>query len=462
MLEFFLKLFFKKGNKKDKDHDSPSQKASYPYALSVFTFLALQSFLATGGSLHLVFPDLPTPIAFTSGRAMHLNLSLLWPLLGIMGSACYFIVEFTGNELYTPKLIKWNFWYLLITILLLLASLALGHTEGREYLEAPFPFKVALLVGFLFFILNLLISIFKNRLLYHPETIIMFSGFLLASLLYLPNLFPVLHPTVDDTFRFLVVHLWEEGSLELVATTVASLWLATLKVVPLNRAKRLILWEAILVLFSGALASAHHLYWIGLPRFWQLIGAAASAIQVIPIVLLGITAFRSLYSSNLNHISLYFFYSSVFWNIVGVGLLGFLLALPPLNFYVHGTYLTSAHSHMALFGFFGFLVLGTSYFILTRRYSLSAAHKKRVKLSVILLNSGLAIMSGSLILTGLLQSYLCYVAGLNFTRTHLLLHPYLLLRAAGGAVFGAGAFLLALEMWLHFFRLVIFQTLQHR
>jgi len=456
MLGFFLKLFFKRINKKERDYDSPSQKASYPYALSVFAFLALQSFLATAGSLHLVFPDLPTPITYTSGRAMHLNLSLLWPLLGVMGSAWYFIVEFTGSELYSPRLIKWNFWYLLAAILLLLISLALGHTEGREYLEAPLPFKVALLIGLLFFTLNLLASICKNKLFCHPETVIIFSGFLLSSFLYLPNLFSAFHPTVEDTFRFLVVHLWEEGSLELVATTVASLWLASLKVVPLSRAKRLILWEATLVLFSGALASAHHFYWIGLPRFWQLIGAVASAMQVIPVALLGITAFRTLYPSNFLHPSLYFFYSSVFWNMVGVGLLGFLLALPPLNFYVHGTYLTSAHSHMALFGFFGFLVLGTSYFILTRRSSLSPTHKRRVKLAVIFLNTGLAIMSGGLIIAGLLQTYLYYVAGLNFAQVHLLLNPYLLLRAAGGAVFGAGAFLLVLEVWLHFLRSVIF------
>ncbi|BCV21092.1 cbb3-type cytochrome c oxidase subunit I [Moorella sp. Hama-1] len=461
-------LFPRRRQKKGEQGDTPSQQAVYPYALAVFLFLGFQGILATGGSLHLVFPDLPTPITFASGRAMHLNLSILWPLLGTLGSVYYFLVELTGRELYSPPLARWGFWYLLGVALVILGYLASGRTDGREYLEAPLMLKIALLTGLLLFAFNLLATAIKTRALWRPEVVIILSGAFLSPLLYLPTIFFIANPTIDDVFRFLVVHLWEEGSLELMATTIGAALLASLGVVSRSRARSLAFWEAGLVLLSGLFATGHHYYWIGTPPFWQLFGAMASGVQVIPVILLAKTAWQSIssrgspaptgsshrrpgYSTRRQpgkevNPALYFFYASVFWNVAGAGILGFLLALPPLNPYAHGTYLTSAHAHMALFGFFGFLVLASSYYILTRRVELQSTHIRRVKLCLILLNAGLAVMAGALFGAGLFQSYLWRGLGRDFTVVHLQLTPYLLARSAGGVLFASGAVLLAWEM----------------
>ncbi|WP_246187508.1 cbb3-type cytochrome c oxidase subunit I [Neomoorella glycerini] len=450
LLKRIYRIFFpRRRQEKEPRQDSPSQKAAYPYALATFLFLGFQGILATAGSLHLVFPDLPAPLTFASGRAMHLNLSIFWPLLGAMGGAYYFLVEATGRELYSIRLAGWGFWYLVGTGLAILGFLAFGKTDGREYLEAPFFLKIALLNGLLAFAFNLLATAIKNRVLVQPEVVVILSGALLSPLLYLPTIFFVGHPTVDDVFRFLVVHLWEEGSLELIATTIGAALLAALKVAGRQKVKRLLLWEAGLVLTSGFIATGHHYYWIGTPDFWKLIGGVASGLQVVPIVILALTAWQGMANRPRNftpNLALYFFYASVFWNVVGAGLLGFLLAIPPFNRYAHGTYFTSAHAHMALFGFFGFLVLASSYYILTRRRELSPTHSKRIKLSLVLLNTGLALMAACLVIAGFLQTYLWRGLGMDFTQVHLLLTPYLLLRAGGGAIFAAGGFLLAWEM----------------
>lgn len=450
LLKMLKKLFFpRRCQKKTPEQDSPSQKAAYPYALATFLFLGLQGILATAGSLHLIFPDLPAPLNFASGRAMHLNLSIFWPLLGTMGGVYYFLVEATDRELFSIRLARWGFWYLLGTGLAILGFLAFGKTDGREYLEAPYFLKIALLTGLLAFTFNLLATAIKNRLLVQPEVVVILSGALLAPLLYLPTIFFVTHPTVDDVLRFLVVHLWEEGSLELLATTIGAALLASLKVAGRQKVKRLLLWEAGLVLTSGFIATGHHYYWIGTPDFWKVIGSVASGLQVVPVVLLALTAWQTTANRPRNftpNLALYFFYASVFWNVVGAGLLGFLLAIPPLNRYAHGTYFTSAHAHMALFGFFGFLVLASSYYILTRRRRLCPTQVKRIKLSLVLLNAGLALMAACLVIAGFLQTYLWRGLGMDFTQVHLLLTPYLLLRTGGGAIFAAGGFLLAWEM----------------
>ncbi|GFN22093.1 hypothetical protein TAMC210_04090 [Thermanaeromonas sp. C210] len=101
---------------------------------------------------------------------------------------------------------------------------------------------------------------------------------------------------------------------------------------------------------------------------------------------------------------------------------------------------------MALFGFLGFLVLASSYYVLTREKTLKDSHVRRVKLCLILLNVGLGIMAVNLIIAGFLQTYLVRGAGMDFGLANFLLRPYLLLRGLGGMVFAAGALLLAWEM----------------
>ncbi|MCX8153843.1 MAG: cbb3-type cytochrome c oxidase subunit I, partial [Candidatus Bathyarchaeota archaeon] len=45
-----------------------------------------------------------------------------------------------------------------------------------------------------------------------------------------------------------------------------------------------------------------------------------------------------------------FFFASSFWNFLGAGVFGFLINLPIVNYFEHGTYLTVNHGHTALFG----------------------------------------------------------------------------------------------------------------
>jgi len=429
------------------------QLVAYPYALMVFLILAMQSLLATGGSLHLIFPDIPSPIESTYGRAIHLNISIFWPLLGTMGSIYYFFIEITGKELYSRRLANLGFWYFILVFFAILISLALGEIDGREYFEAPPFLRVGFFLGVFIFAYNLVATAVINRIFFRLEVVFILSGIILSIILYIPNLFFIYHPTIDDIFRFLVVHLWEEGSLELLVVMISSTLLASMDIVERGFLKKLVYWEVVLVLISGIFATGHHYYWIGTLPLWQTIGAIASGLQVIPIILLGFTAWKSVKNNKQQKFNpaLYFFYSAVVWNGIGAGIIGFLIAIPAINRYTHGTYFVSAHAHMALFGFFGFMVLATCYFILTRYSNLTSTHVFRIKLSVLLLNIGLALMAVNLIIAGFKQSYLWRFLGADFMEVHMDLFPYLLLRVAGGVVFASGSLLLAWEILNIFF-----------
>jgi len=146
-------------------------------------------------------------------------------------------------------------------------------------------------------------------------------------------------------------------------------------------------------------------------------------------------------------LTLWFILSSLFHNLTGASLLGLLISIPWVNLYMHGTYLTSGHAHLALFGALGFLVLGGSYHVLSkgsepnpRAYTISV-------ISIILLNIGLLTMALSLIIAGFLQVYLWRILGVDFMEVQALVRPYLIMRALGGSVFTMGDLLLAWQVY---------------
>ena len=56
--------------------------------------------------------------------------------------------------------------------------------------------------------------------------------------------------------------------------------------------------------------------------------------------------------------------ATAFWNLFGAGVLGFLINLPFVNYFQHGSFLTAAHGHGALMGVYGMLAIALALFSL--------------------------------------------------------------------------------------------------
>ncbi|TDA70529.1 MAG: nitric-oxide reductase [Clostridia bacterium] len=448
--KLFSRLFHRQGEPTPgRPREYPSQGVAYPYALAAFLFFGIQSLVATAGALDQVIPDLPVPVPFEVGRSIHLNLAIFWPLLGAMGLAYYFFVAEAGTDLASRRLARGQFLIFTLILLLDLGALSLKLTEGREYLEAIPPLDWALVLASVIFAYNLGRTYLKHGVPRGRPTLLAFLlGAITLVAFFVPNLFFYPHPAADEIVKFWVVHLWEEGSLELVATAV----LAAVLLAVLGEGRAAIegaLWlELFLVVASSILSTAHHYYWIGLPSYWMWIGGVFSGLQLVPILLLTFSAAKGFRRGRwrrldpASKLSLAMVASSVFYHLTGAGLLGFTLAIPRLNLYAHGTYLTSAHAHLALFGAFGLMILAGSFYVLTRHLELSRAEGRRAWLGLALVNLGLVVMGGALALAGFLQAYLWRVVGGDFMEVQGLIRPYLGLRAAGGAFFAVGDLLL--------------------
>lgn len=114
---------------------------------------------------------------------------------------------------------------------------------------------------------------------------------------------------------------------------------------------------------------------------------------------------------------------------------------------MHGTFLTSGHAHLALFGSLGFVVLSGCYYVLSQGSEPTLNSYRGGVLAVILLNTGLITMASALMVAGLIEVYFWRILGMDFMEVHLALNPYLILRVLGGTVFMLGDLLLSWHIY---------------
>jgi nitric oxide reductase subunit B len=415
-------------------------------ALAVSLF-GVQSVVANAGSFELAWPAVPLPIAAEVGRAVHLNLAINWPIYGLIG-ASYSLTRMPV----TARIVKVAFAQLFLAVVNfagIVASLLLGRFGGGEYLEAPWPFKVGLLAILLIWF-GVTAKCYKWGKRHDRQSavtaFVVAAGVLLSALLLVPNILPVGPVQAVEGFRYLVVHLWEEGSMELVAAAVIAATLARVLDVPWHWIEPWLWVESALFFLSGTFGIAHHYYWFGTIPALRLVGAVFSLLQLLPI---GVVAFESmLYSKGrvkaaLSTPAVLLVWSSVFWNVVGAGTLGFIMSIPAINRYIHGSFMTSGHAHMALFGVLGMGTLGAC----AAALETPLPDWSRLRLAAIaILNLSLGIMGFSLVGAGIAEAYLLRVAGMDFGGVISLLHQYFTVRFIGGLMFMTGGVPLAFSL----------------
>ncbi len=178
------------------------------------------------------------------------------------------------------------------------------------------------------------------------------------------------HYSMIEYWRWWLVHLWVEGFFEVFATAVMALIFTRLGLIRASTANTAIVLETIVFLFGGILGTLHHLYFTGTPTSVIALGAVFSALEVVPLALVGLEGYRTyLRSRAAPWVATYrwpilCFVAVGFWNVVGAGLLGFTINPPASLYFVQGLNLTAAHGHAALFGVYGMLGIGLLLFCL--------------------------------------------------------------------------------------------------
>jgi nitric oxide reductase subunit B len=464
---------------------TPSMLATRKYFFIVIALMLLQigmgaitAHSAVEGQTFFGLP-LAQILPYTISRTVHTQIGVFWIATAWLATGLYVAPLLSGREPPLQKLGVDVLFYALVFVVLgstvtgwlgtlqhrgVDFSFWLGN-QGLEYTSMGRIWQYLLFIGLLLWVALLGRALWPAlkrpsetrgliAMVFLSATCI--GGFYASSLAWDQHS----HYSMIEYWRWWLVHLWVEGFFEVFATAVVALIFTNLGLVRAASANRAIVAETIVFLFGGILGTLHHLYWTGTPTSVIAVGSVFSALEVVPLTLIGLEALQTYRrSQGVEWLGAYkwvilSFVAVGFWNTVGAGLLGFAINPPASLYYVQGLNMTPAHGHAALFGVYGMLGIGLMLFCLRGLFARNLHADRWLKPAFWSLNIGLAMMVFlSLLPAGIYQAWASVTQGLWFARSPEVVHSGFMetmvwLRVPGDIVFAAGSVFLAVYAFL--------------
>ena len=455
---------------------SPSQKATVKYFLVVTLLFLLQivmgMFTAHYGVEGKGFYGIPLAeyLPYVVTRTWHTQLGIFWIATAWLAAGLFIAPFICGYE---PKFQKLGVDVLFGALLLVvLGSMAgqwlsvmhklpgdlwfwFGH-QGYEYVDLGRIWQAALFVGlllWLFLIGRTALPALKQKGTTKSLIVLYLLSTTGIALFYSPGLFWGMrsHISVVEYWRWWVVHLWVEGYFEVFATVVIAFLFAKLKVIRAESAAQAALLSGAIYLTGGIIGTLHHLYFSGTPTVALAFGSVFSALEIVPLLLVGHEAVANIRRSKARpwlkqyKWVVYFFVAVAFWNLVGAGIFGFMINPPIALYYMQGLNTTAVHAHGALYGVYGTLGLGLLLFCLRAMKPEVIWKERPIWFAFWAINIGLMLeIVLSLLPVGLMQTYQSVSVGYWSARSPEFLQTNLMqslrwMRMIGDTVFALGA-----------------------
>jgi len=460
---------------------TPSQRATIKYFLVVVALWGVQILMGVitahygveGQGFYGFHLDRYLPYAIT--RTWHLQLAIFWIATSWLATGLYVGPAVSGHE---PKFQRLGVNVLFGALVFVVGGSLAGEwmgiqqklgnkwfwfgSQGFEYVDLGRFWQILLFVGLVLWLVLMVRSI-KPAFKRNREDRSLLSLFLVSSvaipLFYAAGLMygQRSHLVTAEYWRWWVVHLWVEGFFEVFATVVIAFLFTRLKLIEIRSATRTVLFSTSIFLSGGIIGTFHHLYFAGSSAAVIALGAVFSALEVVPLTLIGYEAWENLRLARPTEKApwiasykwpIYFFVAVAFWNLVGAGLFGFLINPPIALYYMQGLNLTPVHGHTALFGVYGMLGLGLTLFCLRVLRPGRRWKEGVLKASFWCINLGLVFMVIlSMLPVGLMQAMASIEHGTWYARSAEFLQSPTMqalrwLRVPGDILFALGAALL--------------------
>lgn len=413
------------------------------------------------------------PYAVT--RTWHTQLAVLWIAVAWLAAGLYVAPLLSGKD---PKFQVWGVNFLFVSLIVIVvgsfagqwaavngffrdltANFWFGH-QGYEYTDLGRFWQIYLFIGLMLWVLLVLRGLWPLLRRKGGVSLILLVAIstVAIGLLFGASLMwgEKTHISIMEYWRWWVVHLWVEGVFEVFATAIVSALLVRMGLVRPSVAATAVLVATIVFLSGGVLGTFHHLYFSGTPIGVIALGSVLSALEVVPLAVVGFEAYNRSRLEGQNeweevyHWPFRFFAAVLFWNLVGAGLLGFLINTPIALYYMQGLNTTASHGHAALFGVYGMLGLGLVLYCMRGLTDPRIWNQRLLSVAFWCLNIGLAMMTFlSLLPQGLWQTYVSFNEHYAAARSAELMHHPIMeglvwARVPGDVVFavGVGAFVL--------------------
>jgi len=468
---------------------TPSQRALGKYLFIVVALLVFQVFIG-GFTAHYTLEgqgfygvDLSPWFPYSLVRTWHIQSALFWIATGFLTVGLFVAPLINGGK--DPKFQKLGVDVLFWALIVVVAGSFIGNyfaiaqiippelnfwfgQQGYEYIDLGRFWQLALFIGIVLWLILMLRGVVPA--LRQPGTDKSLLALLTASvaaigLFYGAGFFygERTSLSVMEYWRWWVVHLWVEGYFEVFATTAIAFIFCTLGLVSRPMATVASLTSATLFLLGGIPGTFHHLYFAGTTTPVMAVGAVFSALEVVPLIVLGHEAWenwrmreRAPWMQNL-YWPLMCFVAVAFWNMLGAGVFGFMINPPISLYYVQGLNTSAVHAHSALFGVYGFLALGFVLLVLRYLRPQMQFNTSLMRTAFWCLNGGIALMVAiSLLPVGLMQFYASVTEGMWYARSEAFMQQDTMmtlrwLRFFGDMVFIVGSCAIAWQVVIGLF-----------
>ena len=413
-------------------------------------------------------------LPYTITRTWHTQLAVLWIATAWLATGLYVAPMLGGRD---PKFQRLGVNFLFVSLLVIVigsfagqwaavhrfftsltANFWFGH-QGYEYVDLGRFWQIYLLIGLFLWVALVVRALWPVLRREGGKSLIylVLVSALAIGLLYGAGLMWGQHTNIAimEYWRWWVVHLWVEGIFEVFATAIISLLFVQMGILRTSTATVMVLFATIIFLFGGVLGTFHHLYFSGTPTSVIAVGAMISALEVVPLLVVGFEAYtrhkveHEAEWERIYHWPFMFFAAVLFWNLVGAGLFGFLINPPIALYYMQGLNTTANHGHAALFGVYGMLGLGLTLYCMRGLTDVTRWNQKWIRISFWSLNIGLGMMTFlSLLPQGILQTYASIEHGYAYARSAEFIHSPIMqalvwARVPGDVVFAFGVFAFA-------------------
>jgi nitric oxide reductase subunit B len=459
---------------------TPSMKATLKYFWVVTALILVQVLMGAITAHYAVegqaFYGLPLSglLPYSISRTWHIQLAIFWIATSWLATGLYLAPAVSGKE---PKYQALGVNFLFIALLIIVVGSLLGQWfgvmqrlglvqnfwfghQGYEYVDLGRFWQLFLFIGLIIWLVLMgraLMPAFKAR----SENRSLLTMFLISSIaiaaFYGAGLMwgRQTHLVIAEYWRWWVVHLWVEGFFEVFATVAIAFLFVRLGLIRVATATGSVLLSTIVFLSGGIIGTFHHLYFSGTPVSILALGATFSALEVVPLVLMGFEGYGNLkISKSKDWLAgykwpIWFFLSVSFWNLVGAGIFGFLINPPIALYYMQGLNTTPVHGHTALFGVYGMLGIGLMLFVLKSMDPDKIWKDKWIRFAFWSINIGLTLMVLiSVLPVGLAQTWVSVKTGMWYARSAEFMQDptiafFRWLRVIGDTIFAVGTLALA-------------------
>ena len=438
------------------------------YATVVWGFVAMLVGLTI--AFELIFPRMSGGLewlVFGRLRPLHTN----GAIFAFVGNGIFLAIYYsTPRLLKTPMYSKTlgliNFWGWQLIILLAAITYPLGLTQSKEYAELIWPIDVLVVIIWVVFGLNLVMTMVKRRvkhiyvaIWFYIATWVTVAVLYIVNNLQIPTSFLHSYPVYAGIQDALVQWWYGHNAVAFFLTTP---YLGLMYYFVPKASNRPIYSYKLSIIHFWALifiyiwAGPHHLLYSALPDWAQALGVTFSIMLIAPSwggMINGLLTLRGAWDKVREDPVLKMF-------VVGVTAYGMstfegpMLSLKTVNALSHFTDWTIAHVHIGTLGWNGMLTFGMIYYLVPRLFNTKLWSVKLANVHFWIATTGMLFFSIPLYFAGFTQALMWkqftpegYLAYPNFLETVTQILPMYYLRAFGGTLYLTGAILFIINVW---------------